>query len=65
MVNIYEYFDYQQFLRAYIEAKKQQSPWFSFRYLAAKLNIDHSNLVKIVLGKRHASKQNIINLAQF
>ena len=65
MTNIYEYLDYQQFLQDYIESKKKETPWFSFRYFALKLNMDHSNLVKIVLKKRHASKKNAIDMAKF
>jgi uncharacterized protein (TIGR02147 family) len=65
MTNIYEYLDYQQFLQEYIESKKKETPWFSFRFLALKLNMDHSNLVKIVLKKRHASRKNAIDVAKF
>lgn len=65
MVTIYEYFDYQQFLRDYIEFQKKDKSWFSYRYLASKLNMDHSNLIKMVLGKRHASKQNVVSITKF
>ena len=61
MANIYEYFDYQLFLRDYVESQKKDNSWFSYRYLASKLNMDHSNLIKTALGKRHVSKQNICN----
>jgi len=65
MAPLFEYFDYQQFLRDYIELRKKDSSWFSYRFLASKLNLDHSNLIKILLGKRHASKQNVESLVQF
>jgi uncharacterized protein (TIGR02147 family) len=62
MVDIFKYFDYQLFLRDYIEWCRKEKPWFSFRFLAAKTGIDHSNLIKITLGKRHASKTNVASL---
>jgi uncharacterized protein (TIGR02147 family) len=65
MVNIYEYFDYQQFLKDYINDRKLTSAWFSYRYMAANVNMDHSNFVKVVMGKRHVSGQNVAHLAEF
>jgi len=53
---IYNYMDYRHFLADYVEDQKEKRSWFSTRYFASKLNMDHSNLVKITLGKRHASK---------
>ena len=41
-----------------LEQKKEPS-WFSYRYFAFKVKMDHSNLVKLVLGKRHASKEDV------
>ena len=65
MINIYEYLDYQQFLKDYVNFKKKEKPWFSYRYLASKLRIDHSNLIKILLGKRHLSRNIARTLAAF
>jgi uncharacterized protein (TIGR02147 family) len=59
MISIFDYFDYQLFLNDYIESRKKEKTWFSFRFLAAKLSMDHSNLIKILQGKRHASKKNV------
>jgi len=56
MINVYDYLDYQKFLQEYIEDQKKERSWFSYRYFAVKVGVDHSNLVKIVQGKRHASK---------
>jgi uncharacterized protein (TIGR02147 family) len=64
MVNVLEYFDYQLFLRDFIENCKKEKPWFSYRYLESKTSIDHSNLVKITQGKRHASKANVSSLCE-
>lgn len=64
MISIFDYFDYQLFLNDYIESQKKDKAWFSYRYFAAKLSIDHSNLIKIVQGKRHASKKNVSAIAE-
>jgi uncharacterized protein (TIGR02147 family) len=65
MLSMYEYFDYQAFLRDYIDARKKDQLWFSFRYLASKIGMDHSNLVKVLLGKRHISRRNALSIADF
>ena len=65
MVSLYEYFDYQVFLRDYIDTRKKNQTWFSFRYFAAKIGMDHSNLVKALLGKRHISRLNALSIADF
>jgi uncharacterized protein (TIGR02147 family) len=64
MVSIFDYFDYQLFLKDHIDSRKKGKTWFSYRYLAAKLSMDHSNLIKIVLGKRHASGKNVIAITK-
>lgn len=64
MINVYEYFDYQHFLGDYIASRKKEKSWFSYRYFASKLSMDHSNLIKIVMGKRHASQTNVAAIAE-
>ncbi|MBN1757583.1 MAG: TIGR02147 family protein [Chitinispirillaceae bacterium] len=63
MVSVYEYFDYQAFLRDYFDDRKHEHSWFSYRYFAAKIKMDHSNLIKVILGKRHISQRNILAIA--
>jgi len=65
MPSIYDYLDYQAFLRDYIDVRKRDNSWFSYRYFAAKTNMDHSNLIKVLLGKRHISKENALSIAEF
>lgn len=65
MLSLYEYFDYQAFLRDYIDTRKKNQTWFSFRYFASKIGMDHSNLVKAILGKRHISRHNACSIADF
>jgi uncharacterized protein (TIGR02147 family) len=54
-VSIYDYLSYREFLRAYYEERKSRDFYFSYRYMARKTGMDHSLLVKVVLGKRHLS----------
>ena len=65
MPSLYDYFDYQAFLRDYFDARKKDQLWFSFRYLASKIMMDHSNLIKVLLGKRHISRRNALAIADF
>jgi hypothetical protein len=34
MINIFNYFDYQQFLKNFNEHEKKSKHWFSFRYIS-------------------------------
>jgi uncharacterized protein (TIGR02147 family) len=65
MKNIYEYIDYRLFLHDAVENRKKEKSWFSYRYMATKINMDHSNLIKILLGKRHASRANVSAICDF
>jgi uncharacterized protein (TIGR02147 family) len=62
MQSIFEYLDYRKFLRDFYEEKKKCNYFYSFRYMAQKIGMDHSLLVKVLLGKRHITSQSIKNL---
>jgi uncharacterized protein (TIGR02147 family) len=64
-ISVYDYFDYQAFLRDYIDVRKKDNSWFSYRYFASKISMDHSNLIKVLLGKRHISQENALSIAEF
>jgi uncharacterized protein (TIGR02147 family) len=57
MQSIFEYLDYRKFLRDFYEEKKKQNYFYSFRYMAQKIGMDHSLLVKVLLGKRHITAE--------
>lgn len=59
MDNIYQYLDYQQFLREYYEEKKRISPFFTYRYMGNKLGLDPGFLVKVFQGKMHLSLKSL------
>lgn len=59
MKKITEYLDYRRFLSDYYEYQKSISPFFSFRYLGSKLNMDASLVLKIIQGKRHLSRTSL------
>jgi len=68
MKSIFDYLDYQLFLKEYIETEKVRKPFYSYRYLAEKIGVDASNIAKVVAGKRHLSKktaESFIALCQF
>lgn len=64
MVSLLEYFDYRQYLKAYYEDRKELEPFFSYRYMANRLGMDHSLLIKIFAGKRHIADSAIEAFSQ-
>jgi uncharacterized protein (TIGR02147 family) len=65
MAELFEYLDYREFLRDYFEEKRRSTSFFSYRYIGRKIDLDPSNIVKIILGKRHLSKKGIKKLITF
>lgn len=63
MLSLFDYLDYRKFLRDFYEEKKKRNYFYSFRYMAQKVGMDHSLLVKVVLGKRHITSESIRKLA--
>jgi uncharacterized protein (TIGR02147 family) len=54
-INIYKYLEYREFLRDFYESRKQCNDFYSYRYMAMKVGMDHSTLVRVLLSKRHIS----------
>lgn len=65
MDTIFNYLDYRAFLRDYYDTRKKNDTFFSYRYMANKLKMDHSLLVKILSGKRHVADNAIENFITF
>jgi uncharacterized protein (TIGR02147 family) len=59
MINIFEYFDYRQFLKDFYEHEKKSKPWFSYRYISAKVNLNPGYIVKVFQGKIHLGLKNV------
>ena len=55
MMPVYQYLEYRDFLRDFYLEKKIDNPFFSYRYIAKKLSIDASHVVKIFQKQRHIS----------
>lgn len=51
--------DYREWLRKFYEERKAQDSFFSYRFLAEKVGMDHSLLIKVLQGERHLSDQSI------
>jgi uncharacterized protein (TIGR02147 family) len=67
MKPVTDYLEYRDFLRDFYNAKKNDNPFFSYRYIAQKLSIDASHVVKILQKQRHIGSkltENVINLCQ-
>jgi len=59
MVNIFEYFDYRYFLKDFYEQEKKSKPWFSYRYISSKVNLNPGYIVKVFQGKIHLGLKNV------
>lgn len=51
MLNIYEYLNYQVFMKDYYESRKKQNSFFSYRFMGKMLGMDPGFLVKVIQGK--------------
>lgn len=65
MKKIFEYFDYQKFLRDYYEEKKRDNPFISFRYLGNHMKLDPGFLLKVIQGKHHLAKRSIPSVCTY
>jgi uncharacterized protein (TIGR02147 family) len=63
MINVFEYFDYRQFLKDFYEQEKKFKPWFSYRYISAKVSLNPGYIVKVFQGKVHLGAKNIGSFA--
>jgi uncharacterized protein (TIGR02147 family) len=49
--NVFDYLNYNSFLKDFYEARKARNAFFSYRYLGKALNLDAGFLVKVMQGK--------------
>jgi uncharacterized protein (TIGR02147 family) len=59
MINIFDYFDYRQFLKDFYEAEKKLKPYFSYRFISSRVSLNPGYLVKLFQGKIHLGVSNI------
>jgi uncharacterized protein (TIGR02147 family) len=65
MTDIFEYLEYQDFLRDHYAHSKSRHRFFSFRYIALKTGLDASFYVKVLNKQKHISDTAIPALAGF
>jgi uncharacterized protein (TIGR02147 family) len=54
MINLFEFTDFREYLKAYFEDRKKNDPKFSHRWLAGRLDLSTSNFIMLVMqGKRN------------
>ena len=59
MITIFKFLDYRDYLKWYYTSMKGNNSWFSYRYIARKVEMDASHLVKIIQKKRHIAHSSI------
>jgi uncharacterized protein (TIGR02147 family) len=55
MTSIFDYFDYRKYLGEYYEQRKAKDLYFTYRYIASKVGIDHAYIVKVFQSQKHLS----------
>jgi uncharacterized protein (TIGR02147 family) len=65
MKRLFEYFDYQEFLRDFYEWKKRDNPYMSYRYLGNHMHLDPGFLLKVLQGKYHLADRSIAPVCAF
>jgi uncharacterized protein (TIGR02147 family) len=53
MITIFNYFDYQKYLGDYYEWRKKENSYFTYRFIASKVGIDHAFIIKVLQGQKH------------
>lgn len=59
MKSIYNYYDYRLFLKDFYQEKKEELPYFSYRYISHKVKMDSSYVIKVMQGQLHISPKKI------
>jgi len=65
MKKIFEYLDYQEYLRDFYASHKQENPYFSYRYMGRRLSLDPGFLVKVMQGKKHLALDAVDPVSRF
>ncbi|MBU0504516.1 MAG: TIGR02147 family protein [bacterium] len=59
-INLFEYTDYRKFLQDYYKVKKQETPYFSYRYFSKIAGFTSPNYLKLIMdGERNLSPEGI------
>ena len=56
---VFEYLDYRRYLREAYEHAKRERPYFSYRFMAARVKINPGYIVKVLQGSVHLGVKNI------
>jgi uncharacterized protein (TIGR02147 family) len=65
MKKLFEYLDYQEYLRDFYASHKRENPYFSYRYMGRRLSLDPGFLVKVMQGKKHLALNAIDTVSRF
>ena len=65
MKRLFEYFDYQEFLRDFYEEKKRNNPFISYRYLGQHMHLDPGFLLKVLQGRLHLAERSVPSVCAF
>lgn len=59
MVNIFDYLDYREYLRDYYAEAKRNKPFFSYRFIGNRVEMDSSYVIKVLQGNLHITVKKI------
>jgi uncharacterized protein (TIGR02147 family) len=58
-ISIFDYYDYRVFLRDFYKQQKGKNPFFSYRFIGYRVEMDSSFLIKVLQGVLHISNEKI------
>lgn len=64
-MDLFEYYDYREFLKDFYQENKKKHLYFSYRYFAGKVGLDSSFLIRVLQGKSHISAETSPKVAKF
>lgn len=64
-INVYQFTNYREYLKAYFEERKKHDPKFSHRYLSRRLGLSSPNFIMMVMqGKRNLTRSLAFKISQ-
>ena len=56
---LFDFLSYREYLKVYYDWRKSNQKWFSYRYVAKEIGIDHAVLIKVLKKERHLTEKHV------
>lgn len=65
MKSVKQYLEYRAYLHDYYESRRAEDDFFSYRFMARKVGMDHGYLVKLLQQKVHLAEGHLVKFVEF